>query len=305
MPRKSFFKHVHNAVVPSRDNGHHPHLLKREVVVAVLSFAVLLEMLVLTDGFLFLRQAGNMASVLPGVVASLTNQERADNHLTTLTQNPLLAEAASLKAKDMAEKGYFSHTSPDGALPWKWLNQVGYTYEYAGENLAVNFVDSDEVVDAWMNSPTHKANILKQNFTEIGVGMAKGEYKGEETIFVVQFFGKPSAVPTKASATRGNGSAVSADTLMTTGEVLGISTESIPLVDHFIGSPMTMSKYVFVALGVLFVLVFLIGVFFGRRLPRLAATIGVLLILAMMFGLVAFNKSAFLGDVEVIEEPAP
>lgn len=305
MPKKPFLHHVRDSVVPSKNNDHHPHLLKREVVVAVLSFAVLLEMLVLTDGFLFLRQAGNMASVLPGVVASLTNQERSDNKLGTLTENPVLAEAANLKAKDMAEKGYFSHTGPDGALPWKWLEQVGYTYEYAGENLAVNFVDSDEVVEAWMNSPTHKANILKQNFTEIGVGMAKGEYKGEETIFVVQFFGKPSAVPLKAGTPSGTNTAVAPDTLMTTGEVLGISTENIPVIEHFIASPMTMSKYVFIGLGALFIVIFLAGIFFGRRLPRFAATIGVLLILVVMFGLVAFNKSAFFGDVEVSEEPAP
>lgn len=305
MPKKPFLHHVRDSVVPSKNNDHHPHLLKREVIVAVLSFAVLLEMLVLTDGFLFLRQAGNMASVLPGVVASLTNQERSDNKLGTLTENPVLAEAANLKAKDMAEKGYFSHTGPDGALPWKWLEQVGYTYEYAGENLAVNFVDSDEVVEAWMNSPTHKANILKQNFTEIGVGMAKGEYKGEETIFVVQFFGKPSAVPLKTGTPSGANTAVAPDTLMTTGEVLGISTENIPVIEHFIASPMTMSKYVFIGLGALFIIIFLAGIFFGRRLPRFAATIGVLLILVVMFGLVAFNKSAFFGDVEVGEESAP
>lgn len=305
MPKKPFLHHVRDSVVPSKNNDHHPHLLKREVIVAVLSFAVLLEMLVLTDGFLFLRQAGNMASVLPGVVASLTNQERSDNKLGTLTENPVLAEAANLKAKDMAEKGYFSHTGPDGALPWKWLEQVGYTYEYAGENLAVNFVDSDEVVEAWMNSPTHKANILKQNFTEIGVGMAKGEYKGEETIFVVQFFGKPSVVPLKAGTPSGTNTAVAPDALMTTGEVLGISTENIPVIEHFIASPMTMSKYVFIGLGALFIVIFLAGIFFGRRLPRFAATIGVLLILVVMFGLVAFNKSTFFGDVEVGEEPAP
>lgn len=301
MAKKSFFQHVRNSVVPSGDNNHHPHFLKREIVIAVLSFAFLLEAFVLTDGFLYLRQVGNLASVLPGVVATLTNEERSDNNLGALTENPLLAEAANLKAKDMAEKGYFSHTGPDGALPWKWLKDVGYNYEYAGENLAVHFTDSDEVVEAWMDSPTHRANILKENFTEIGVGMAKGEYKGEETVFVVQFFGKPATAPVQEGASSGSRLATAGGG----GEVLGISTEAIPVVDHFIASPMTMSKYVFLALGALFVLVFLMGVLFGRRLPRFSATIAVLVILVVMFGLVAVNKEAFFGDVQVSEEQLP
>jgi hypothetical protein len=100
----------------------------------------------------------------------------------------------------MAAGGYFAHTSPSGATPWSWLDQVGYFYEEAGENLAVNFSDSADIDNAWMNSLSHKENILRKNFTEIGIATAKGIYKDRETIFVVQFFGRPAKVKAKPVA---------------------------------------------------------------------------------------------------------
>mgnify|MGYP000872805523 FL=1 len=120
-----------------------------------------------------------------------TNKERLAQDLSELTENELLKDAAQLKANEMAEKGFFSHVGPDGKQPWAYLDEVGYKYAAAGENLAVNFVHSKEVHKAWMNSPTHKANIIQPKFTEIGIATAKGIYKGQEVVFVVQFFAKP------------------------------------------------------------------------------------------------------------------
>jgi hypothetical protein len=131
------------------------------------------------------------AEVLPAVLASLTNGERQAQDLPTLTVSPILNEAAQMKANDMATNGYFAHTSPDGKTPWYWLEQAGYNYQYAGENLAINFSDSKDVTAAWMNSPTHKANIVKGNYTEIGTGVATGMYQGKETIFVAQDYANP------------------------------------------------------------------------------------------------------------------
>lgn len=127
--------------------------------------------------------------VLPETIVSLTNQNREDIGINNLSQNELLNLAAQLKAADMAEKGYFAHTSPEGITPWYWFNLVGYSYVYAGENLAVNFTDSYDIDKAWMESPKHKKNIINEKFDEIGVGTAIGEYKGKETLFVVQLFG--------------------------------------------------------------------------------------------------------------------
>lgn len=133
----------------------------------------------------------NLAAILPSILVMETNKERQAQDLSELAENELLKEAAQLKANEMAAKGFFSHVGPDGKQPWAYLDQVGYKYDAAGENLAVNFVQSKEVHNAWMNSPTHKANIIQPKFTEIGIATAEGVYKGQEAVFVVQFFAKP------------------------------------------------------------------------------------------------------------------
>ncbi|USN88628.1 MAG: hypothetical protein H6780_04035 [Candidatus Nomurabacteria bacterium] len=138
-----------------------------------------------------------VGTVLPAVVVDLTNEERAMNHAAPLQRNAVLDEAARLKAEHMAKYEYFAHFSPDGVSPWHWFDKAGYRYAFAGENLAIHFTDSDEVVEAWMNSPAHRQNIVDQKYTEIGVGTAKGEYEGYKTVYVVQLFGAPAAVVTE------------------------------------------------------------------------------------------------------------
>ncbi len=130
-------------------------------------------------------------AILVSTLGDLTNIERGNSNLASLTVNPLLSKAAELKAHDMAANGYFAHTSPDGKTPWYWLDQVGYHYDYAGENLAINFTDTEQVTDAWMKSPTHKANIIKSQYTEMGSGIATGTYQGRESVFVVQVYSNP------------------------------------------------------------------------------------------------------------------
>lgn len=136
-----------------------------------------------------------VSTVLPAVVVELTNEERLAITEAPLSRSQVLDQAATLKAEDMARGQYFAHYSPDGVTPWHWFDEVGYFYAHAGENLAIHFSDSGEVVDAWMNSPTHKANIVNGNYTEIGVGTAKGVYQGFDTVFVVQLFGTPASAP--------------------------------------------------------------------------------------------------------------
>jgi len=125
----------------------------------------------------------------------LANRDRAELSTPPLVMNPKLAEAARLKLDDMIKNGYFDHHSPDGISPWHWFKEAGYDFIYAGENLAVNFADSEDVQRAWMASPLHKKNILNVNFTEIGIATGKGVYNGRESVFVVQMFGKPVPKP--------------------------------------------------------------------------------------------------------------
>ncbi len=135
-----------------------------------------------------------LGDIRSGAIISFTNKERKENNVPTLEENEKLNEAARLKAQDMASKGYFAHYSPEGTSPWFWFTKVGYDYQKAGENLAVNFDDSKEIVDAWMNSPTHKENIIKEGYTQIGIGTATGIHKGKEATYVVQLFASPRTV---------------------------------------------------------------------------------------------------------------
>jgi hypothetical protein len=101
-----------------------------------------------------------------------------------------LSDAARRKASDMLEKNYWAHFAPDGSTsPWGFIRQAGYNYQFAGENLAKGFTDSSSVVTAWMNSETHRANILSEKYKEIGFAIVPGTLQGEETVLIVQMFG--------------------------------------------------------------------------------------------------------------------
>ncbi len=194
---KKLFK---KAFIPHIDNNFAPHLFREAGVVAVIA----LTLVVFAAGELgknYLATNERMlAAVYPSVVVELTNKDRQDATLGTLRVSPLLEQAARLKAEDMVAKGYFAHVSPEGLDPWHWIHQVGYSYHYAGENLAINFNDSSDVTTAWMNSPTHRANLLNKDFTEIGVATVSGVIDGKQTVFVVQMFGTPkTAVATPIS----------------------------------------------------------------------------------------------------------
>lgn len=190
---KRFFSHLKSYFFPHKGNAYRPHFFSKQSLVAVAALLIFLQIgyFVYTTTVLNTKSSF-MAAVLPGVLTALTNSDRQANGVGELTEDPLLKKAAETKAADMAAKGYFSHVTPDGKTPWYWLDQVGYDYTYAGENLAVNFTESKDVEDAWMKSPTHRANIVKGEFTRIGIGTADGMYQGKEATFVVQFFATPA-----------------------------------------------------------------------------------------------------------------
>jgi uncharacterized protein YkwD len=129
---------------------------------------------------------------LDGLLQS-TNVQRAAHSRSALTTNSLLAQAAQDKANDMAARNYWSHNTPDGEEPWKFIEAVGYKYGKAGENLAYGFRNSNDTVIGWMNSPTHRANLLDGGFTQVGFGFANSTDfvgDGNQTI-VVAMYGRP------------------------------------------------------------------------------------------------------------------
>lgn len=126
-------------------------------------------------------------------IITYTNEERIKAGGTTLTENTQLDEAAKLKLEDMFANNYWEHVAPTSGLQaWDFMKESGYTYQYAGENLAKGYHDSSSTVNAWMNSQTHKDNLLNQNYTDIGVAVGSGTLDGKPVTLVVQLFGKPA-----------------------------------------------------------------------------------------------------------------
>ena len=129
----------------------------------------------------------------PEQIVLQTNQEREAGSQAPLASNPLLQEAAQKKVSDMFEKQYFDHNSPDGTTPAELVAAAGYQYKLTGENLAMGDFNSEaELVAAWMESPGHRENILKKEYTEIGVAAKLGKIDGRMTWLAVQEFGRPA-----------------------------------------------------------------------------------------------------------------
>lgn len=131
------------------------------------------------------EQASYQLSQYEQQVVDLTNQERAKQGLAALKVDLTLSKVAREKSLDMQKNNYFSHTSPTYGSPFDMMKKFGVTYRTAGENIAKGQRTPQEVVNAWMNSSGHRANILSSNFTHIGVG-----YVAEGNYWTQQFIGK-------------------------------------------------------------------------------------------------------------------
>lgn len=107
-------------------------------------------------------------------VIRLVNEIRAENGLGALSYDWELSRVARYKSQDMKDNNYFSHTSPVYGSPFQMLKSFGITYSSAGENIAKGYATPQAVVNAWMNSSGHRANILNANYTTIGVGYVSG-----------------------------------------------------------------------------------------------------------------------------------
>jgi hypothetical protein len=179
---------------PSSHNNHRPRILHPEAIlyftlIVLASFALLRAI----KFFPGLEQTilGYASNITPEQVILQTNEQRASNGLGGLTLNDELSQAALAKGQDMFTDQYWSHTAPDGTEPWFFIENSGYKYKVAGENLARDFMNTSDMVSAWMASPTHRANLLNPKFQEIGIAVIDGRLNGFETTLVVQMFGSP------------------------------------------------------------------------------------------------------------------
>ncbi len=183
-------------VFPHPRNNHRAHLLHPKSLILVISFFIFSSLFF--SSFPVAGKIKAYADVSLKELLTYTNQKRVENGLSPLSTNSQLTEAASRKADDMFAKNYWAHNAPDGTTPWVFIKGAGYEYVYAGENLARGFSSANDVVNAWMASPSHRSNILSSNYKDVGFAVKSGRLNGEETFLVVQEFGsKTYAVPTK------------------------------------------------------------------------------------------------------------
>jgi uncharacterized protein YkwD len=182
-----FFPHEHN--------NHRAKFLHFRTFYLVIS-VLLISSFFFSSGFNpLVSRIQALADISTQELLQFTNEMRAENGLPPLAENQQLETAAYAKAEDMFAKDYWAHNSPDGTTPWYFIKNSGYNYIYAGENLAKGFTDSRDVVNAWMASPSHKENLLSENFKDVGFAVKTGKLGGEDTFLVVQEFGNKTAAP--------------------------------------------------------------------------------------------------------------
>ena len=184
-------KYCKNFFIPCEENNYKPRSLDGRSFFVLVVVIVAIKLLGIASYFEYLG-ADIYNQIAQADIYTLTNQVRQDNGLSPLKVNSVLELSAQLKANDMVQSNYFGHESPSGVSPWYWFNKAKYGYTTAGENLAMNFVSSKEVINAWLNSETHKKNLLYVDFSEIGVAIANGKINNQKTILVVQHFAKPT-----------------------------------------------------------------------------------------------------------------
>lgn len=179
--------------VPCKDNNYRPKFLESRVLVYFVALLLVMKLFTLPFFLLFSKNIF-FAAIVESSLIKLTNQQRQSLGLEPLTENQQLKQAALLKAKDMLQNGYFAHQSPEGFSPWYWFGQTGYNYRLAGENLAIGFLDSEQVHQAWLASPSHLANLVNPNYRETGIAVLQGNFQGRETTMVVQLFGSQLSI---------------------------------------------------------------------------------------------------------------
>lgn len=197
---KDYFAHF---FIPKESNNYRAKSISLDFLGVYLLIAFCLTFVIKNGSSQFNHVLGLATDISVSKLIQLTNSQRQKYNLPILNYNDKLSQAAQKKAEDMFKNNYWAHYGPSGIAPWDFIMDSGYQYEYAGENLAKNFLFSQGVVDAWMDSPTHRANVLRKEYSDVGFAIVNGVLNDEETTLVVQMFGKPminsSLIPIKAA----------------------------------------------------------------------------------------------------------
>ncbi len=253
-------KHIlRHFFLPHRSNNHRPKLLHSDsiLIIAVLFFVATFVLSFVQTSYP--QVLGTTINISAQELVVLTNKERQKAGIPPLTYNDKLALAADNKAKDMFANNYWAHISPNGKTPWVLIQSAGYNYTYAGENLARGFTDPDSAMTAWMNSPTHRANILSPNYQDVGFAIEEGTLTGEkDTVLIVEEFGGNTLAPLAKS----NGS-LPVTTVLAEGTNNTLQSPGItatPLIDRF-----SFGKNITQLLLMLFIVIFILDLIIIER----------------------------------------
>lgn len=181
--------------LPRESNNYRAKLLHHNILLLFIAFIFSSLFLLEIVKYTFPSVLGIQTNITVDQLLVFTNEKRKEFGLPPLTLNPRLSNAAALKAEDMMEKDYWAHSSPDGKTPWVFIKEAGYNYTYAGENLAKGFNSAEDVVNAWMESPRHRDNMLFKNYSDVGFSVVTGELNGQDTVLIVQEFGNQVRAP--------------------------------------------------------------------------------------------------------------
>lgn len=178
-----------NLFFPHKDTHQKAHLISWEGLVIYILIFILLQVSFSIISYTKPGVLGLNSNIDQKKLIELTNVERQGKGLSPFSENEALDKAAALKAQNMLQENYWAHFAPSGKTPWDFMLGSGYKFTFAGENLAKNFYKSEDVVKAWMDSPTHRDNLLNSKYKDIGIAVVDGVLNGQKTTLVVQMFG--------------------------------------------------------------------------------------------------------------------
>ncbi len=240
-------------LTPHESNNQRARLLHPSSLLLVMGVFLSLQIFINAFSTRYPTILGFASQIPPAEVIRLTNIERQAKGLPALKFDPKLTAAAARKAGDMIARDYWAHVAPNGTQPWYFISDVGYSYRYAGENLARDFSDPSSVVRAWMNSPSHRDNLLSNRYQDIGVAVIDGRLTGHETTLVVQMFGTKLAASVQPDV-----SETASFTVEAAPEAEVLKAPEVAGVDTPIASTFDITKYF--SIGVLSVFLIILAV---------------------------------------------
>ncbi len=297
--------HIFHFFVPHHKNNHRAKLLHN-----ISLFVIILAVACSSSLAIFLHRThpevlGISYQISDIELLNLTNFERQQNGLPPLALDRQLSQAAANKGAHMFAHDYWAHFAPDGTSPWQFIKAAGYDYSYAGENLARGFTTSVDAVNAWMKSPTHRANILSPLYKDVGFAIREGRLQGEDTILIVEEFGQrenAALTDTKSTTPLGGANTVQLNEqdvkgsyqaqIPQGGEMLPQSLSNKPAID--IGSIAKVLTFILLA-ALLTALVLDFIIIEKKRIPRVVGNNMDHIILIAIF--IAFVLMAKLGNI--------